>query len=58
MLPATSYLYETTNAQVLLDDDVVDCSHDEFDLIGVCGACEMCVDLFGGMLIEAADVSE
>jgi hypothetical protein len=54
---ATSHLYETTQAQILLDDDVIDRSHDEFNLVGVCGACEMCVDLFGGMLIEATGKS-
>jgi hypothetical protein len=58
MLLATSCLYETTQAQILLDDDVVHRSHDELDLVRICGACEMCVDLFGGMLIEAADKSE
>lgn len=48
-----AYLYEAAHAQVLLDDDVVHGSHDEPDLHRVGGACEVCVDLLRGMLVEA-----
>jgi hypothetical protein len=53
----SSYLYEAAHAQVLLDDDVVHCSHDESDLHRVGGACEVGVDLLCGMLIEAKSLS-
>jgi hypothetical protein len=46
-------LYQAAHAQVLLDDDVVHSSHDEPDLHGVGGACEVGVDLLRGMLVEA-----
>jgi len=48
-------LYQTAHAQVLLDDDVVDGSHDESDLHGVCGACEMGVDLLRGVLVKPGE---
>lgn len=46
-------LYQTTHAQVLLDDDVVDGSHDESDLHGVGRTGEVSVDLLRRMLVEA-----
>lgn len=47
-------LYQAAHAQVLLDDDVVDGSHDESDLHRVGCAGKVGVDLLGGMLVEAA----
>ena len=47
-------LYQAAHAQVLLDDDVVHGSHDESDLHGVSGACEVGVNLLRGMLVEAS----
>jgi hypothetical protein len=46
-------LYQATHAEVLLDDDVVDGSHDESNLHRVGGASEVGVDLLGRMLVEA-----
>ena len=46
-------LYQAAHAEVLLDDDVVDGSHDESDLHGVGGAGEVGVNLLGRMLVEA-----
>ena len=45
-------LYQAAHAQVLLDDDVVDGSHDESDLHGVSCAGEVGVDLLRRMLVE------
>ena len=47
-------LYQAAHAQVLLDDDVVHGSHDESDLHGVGGACDVDVNLLRGMLVEAS----
>jgi len=47
-------LNQAAHAQVLLDDDVVDGSHDESDLHRVGCAGKVGVDLLGGMLVEAA----
>lgn len=46
--------YEAAHAQILLYDDVVHRRHDESYLHRVRRACEMCVDLFRGMLVEPA----
>jgi hypothetical protein len=46
-------LDQAAHAKVLLDDDVVDGSHDESDLHGVGCAGEVGVDLLGRMLVEA-----
>jgi len=46
-------LDQAAHAEVLLDDDVVDGSHDESDLHGVGGAGEVGVNLLGRMLVEA-----
>lgn len=45
-------LYQPTHAQVLLNDDVVDCSHDESYLHGIRGTCEVGIDLFRRMLVQ------
>lgn len=47
-------LNQAAHAQVLLDDDVVDGSHDESDLHCVGCTSEVGVDLLGRMLVEAA----
>jgi len=36
-----------------LNDDIVDCSHDESDLGGISGTGEVSVDLLGLMLVQA-----
>jgi len=46
-------LNQAAHAQVLLDDDVVDGSHDESDLHRVGCAGEVGVDLLRRMLVEA-----
>jgi hypothetical protein len=46
-------LYQAAHAKVLLDNDVVDRSHDEADLHRVGCAGEVGVDLLGRVLIEA-----
>lgn len=49
-----AYLNQAAHAQVLLNDDVVDGSHDESNLHGVGCAGEVSVNLLGRMLVEAA----
>ena len=49
-------LYQAAHAKVLLDDDVVDGSHDESDLHGVGCAGEVGVDLLGRMLVEPVHI--
>lgn len=53
MLPC---LYQAAHAKILLDDDVVDGSHDESDLHGVGCAGEVGVDLLGRMLVETVHI--
>jgi len=45
-------LYQTAQAKVLLDDDVVYRGHDESDLHCICRAGEVSVDLLGLVLVE------
>jgi len=46
-------LDQTTESQVLLDDDIIHSSHDESDLSGIRCAGEMCVDLLCFVLVQA-----
>jgi hypothetical protein len=48
-------LYQATHAEVLLDDDVVDGSHNEADLHCVGCACKVGVNLLGRVLVETID---
>jgi hypothetical protein len=43
---------ETAETEILLDDDIINCRHDETDLCGISGTCEMCVDLLALMLVK------
>lgn len=46
---------QTAHTQILLDDDVVDSSHDEANLHRIGGAGEVGVDLLRGVLVEAGE---
>lgn len=46
-----SGLDETAETEVFLNDDIVDCSHDESDLGGIGGASEVGVDLLRLVLV-------
>jgi hypothetical protein len=48
-------LYQATHAEVLLDDDVVDGSHNEADLHCVGCAGKVGVNLLGRVLVETID---
>ena len=39
------HLEETAVLEVVFDDDIGDSIEDELHIVGVCGACEVCVDL-------------
>jgi len=45
-------LYQTAKPKILLDDNIINGSHDESDLCCICCACEMSVDLFLLGLVE------
>lgn len=51
-------LNKTAKAEVFLDDDIVDRSHDEANLCGVGSAGEVSVDLLGLVLVEADEAVE
>jgi len=44
-------LDETSKTKVFLNDDIIDCSHDESNLGGIGGASEVGVDLLGLVLV-------
>uniref|UniRef100_A0A1Y1LSX1 Uncharacterized protein n=1 Tax=Photinus pyralis TaxID=7054 RepID=A0A1Y1LSX1_PHOPY len=54
----TNCLDQTTQSEVLLDDDVIDSRHHEADLSSVGGAGEVSINLLGLMLIQADESVE
>lgn len=51
----TRTLDQTTVSKICLYDDVINCFHDNFDLVSIGGTCEVGVDLFSFGLVEGLE---